>query len=174
MIKQLQFKRDKRGNVLSMIIILVFLIAISIVALITTTLSKKATQKFDELGIYEENSSAQIANDKLDTLAPRLADELVFFFYIGLNIGLVVASVKTNFSPIVLIIFIMLLVFAIILAAGFTNIYQQFAQSDSFSEYSQELSLTNIIWSQYTPLIICVLAGITMIIMYGRNNGSAF
>ena len=62
-------------------------------------------------------------------------------------------------------------IIAVLIAAGLVDIYQGLAQEDELSDYSSNLTLTNIIFSRFTPLIICVLGFIIIMIMYGKSGG---
>jgi len=162
--------KDKRGNALGIIFVIVFVFIIAIIALLTTALSKKFSAEFKKLDI-PVNSTADQAINRMDTMAPKIADELVFFLFIGLNIGLIVSAVKTRFSVAVIFIFLILLIFAVVIAAGLTNLYTEFAGVSVMSVYSGQMPLTGFIFNRFTPLIICILSGLTMLIMYGKQTG---
>lgn len=167
--------KNKKGNAIGIIVVLVIIFIVAIIALLTSSMSKKFSEKFKELDI-PENSSADIAIDRMDDMGLKISDELVLFIFLGLNIGIIVSAVKTKFSPIVIGIYFFLLVFAIMIAAGFTNLYTTFAESSAMSEYGSQMTLTGFIFNRFTPAIICVLSGLIMIFMYGKseNMGSAF
>lgn len=163
--------KNKKGNAIGIIVVLIFIFIIAIVALLVGALSKKFSAEFNERIDLPDNSSAEQAFNRVDEMSVNILDQLVFFIFLGLNVGIIISAAKTKFSPIVIGIFIFLLIFAVIIAAGLTNLYTEFADSTQMSEYSDQMNLTGFVFNRFTPLIICILSGLTMIIMYGKQPG---
>lgn len=162
---------NKKGDIFQIIFFLILLLIISIVGILFYALTDKVGDAWDDSELLEEGSIAKESSDIIQANAPAVTDEFVFFMFLGMIIALIIAAVKTNFSPTVIFLFIIVLIIAVFIAAGFTNLYQGFAQGDDLAEYSANLTLTNIVWSRFTPLFICILGGIILIIMYGKSGG---
>lgn len=169
MIPELKFSR-KKGDIFQIFFMLVIVFGVAMVGLLCFALQGKISDFFR--GSTDLNSSAvgTNVNNALSTDMPTVVDETVLFVFLGCMIGILIAAARTNFSPIVIFVFLLMLIMAIIMASGLVNIYNVFATSDQLSQYGSQLHLTNVILGRYTPLIICVLGGIVLILMYGKSG----
>jgi hypothetical protein len=82
-----------------------------------------------------------------------------------------IASVRTDFDPLILFLFLLMTIFSIFIAAGSVEIYRSLADNTSFLDVSGNLHLTNIIFSKYAPLFMSVFTGLILIIMYSKQAG---
>lgn len=160
-----------KTGLFELLYLLIIILVTAIIAILFYALTDKFTTAFDESGVFPEDSTAEKANKAIQSHAPHIADEFVFFLFLFSIIALIIAAAKTNFSPTVIFLFVIVLILAVLIAAGMVDIYQGLAQEDELSEYSTNLTLTNIIFSRFTPLIICVLGFIIVMIMYGKSGG---
>lgn len=163
--------KDKRGDVFQVLFMIVLVLGVAIVGLITLVLTTRVNDFWDSSGLLNGTAVGEEAIDSLQDTAPKTTDYAVFFLFIGMNIGVVIAAVRTNFSATVIFMFILLTLIAIMFAAGAVNIYQGLAQQPEILDVSNELTLTNFIFSKYLPLIVSVICGFVMILMYGKSGG---
>lgn len=162
--------KDKRGDIFQISYALIIIFLIAFIGLIFFKLSWETNKMWEESEELNNSDYGEeiIASQKQSM--PHIFDELVLFMFLGLTIALVIAAARTNFNPILIFLFLILLLITILNAAGLVNIYQGFAQDETFTEVSSQLTLTNIILSRYTPLIFAVLGAIIIIIMYGKSG----
>lgn len=161
---------NKRGDIFQLIFLLVIVFAIAMIGVVFFKITHSFTTTLDDSGIFSTTPAANKANVMMSGQSRTVPDEMVFFMFLGSMIALLVAAGRTNFSPTVIFLFILLLLMAVFIAGGLVEIYQGTAQSDSMQPEGSQLTLTNIILSRYTPLIICVLGAIILIIMYGKSG----
>ena len=162
--------KNKRGDAFQIIFVLIFLFIIALVGLIFFKLSWEVTGAFQDL---KEINDSKIAKEVLSThkkSLPHIFDELMLFMFLGLTIALIIAAVRTDFSPMVIFLFLILLILTVLNAAAFVNIYQGLAQDPSLIGVSSKLTFTNIIFSRYTPLFFAVLGAVIIILMYGKSG----
>lgn len=164
--------KDKRGDVLSMIALLVILLIIAVLGLFFFFLSWTFTDEIDKTGVLDSQANAVTVNNKLTNWIPNINDETVLFFFLAMTIGLVVAAVRTNFNPVIIFIFLLLLLVAVFIAAQSANIYRGFADEAVLSAYSSKLTFTNILFSKFTPLIIVLIGAVLLVIMYGKSGSN--
>lgn len=163
--------KNKKGDIFQLIFLLIILFIAAIIGILFYSLSSKVTTTYENFETIEENSTADIANKTIAVNLPYITDEFIFFMFLGMIIALIIAAVRTNYSATIIFIFILVLIMAVFIASGFVEMYQGLAQGKELSGYSENLTLTNIIFSRYTPLFICVLGGIILWIMYGKSGG---
>lgn len=163
--------KDKKGNVFSIIFLLLILFIVAIIGLLVMSFSSKVTQSYENTGLFANYTIANNANEKIQETIPYTTDYAVFFLFIGGIVGISISGIKTNFSPTVMFIFFLMTILAIFFAAGLVNIYQGFAQTAALSEFGSQLTLTNVVFSRFTPLITLVLCGFVMLLMWGKTGG---
>lgn len=128
------------------------------------------SKTLNDIGVLDNSPVAKQANQIANIQSYTVNEELIFFFFLGSNIGLLIAASRTKFSSVVIFLFIMLLLFAIVIAAGMVNVYHGISQDSAFNEYSNRLIITNILFSKYFPLIITIIGVIVMMVMYGKSG----
>lgn len=163
--------KSKKGDIFQVLFMLVLVFAVAVVGLICLILTTHVNEGWYNTPNFNETVIAKQSIDTLQDSAPKLTDYTVFFLFLGLNIGVIVGAVRTNFSATIIILFIFLTFFSILVAAGLVNMYQGLAQSSSVVDISSDLRLTNFIFSKYTPLLISIICTLVMLIMYGKSGG---
>lgn len=165
---------NKKGDVGSIIIIIATILIAGVIFLLITTFQK------DILGdmLQEEDLLTTQANETLtdfnDNVSP-INDNLIFWFFIAMCLGLLVSSVFLGFHPVTMIIFGLLLIMAVFLHAEAVNIYDEFATDDTLSTDAQSLTLTKwIVFSKYSPLILAVFGIISLVIMFSKRNTGGY
>ena len=162
--------KQKKGDMFQILIVLIILFAVTLVAFICLTLTTRVNTFWDDSGMLNDSATAKEAIDKMQDTAPKTTDYAILFLFLGMNIGVIISAVRTNFSPITIILFIFLTFIAIMVAAGMVNMYQGLAQTPSVADIGESLPLTGFLFSKYLPLIICILSAITMILMFGKQS----
>lgn len=162
---------QKKGDVFQVLFMLVLIFAVAIVGLLCFVLTDKINLFWKESGLLNETEAGTEAIETMTETAPRTTDYAIFFLFLGMNIGVIIAAVRTNFTAAVIFLFILLTLIAIMMAAGMVNMYQGLAQQPSIIDISSKLTLTNFIFSKYLPLVISIICAVVMLIMYGKSSG---
>jgi len=163
--------KQKKGDIFQVFFMMVLILAVAIIGLLMLVLTTRINEFWKNSGLLDEAPVAKESTDIMRENAPRTTDYAVFFLFIGMNIGILVAAVRTNFSATVIFLFILLTLIAIMIAAGVVNIYQGLAQQGTISDVSNQLTLTNFIFSRYFPLVVSIICAFVLLIMYGKSGG---
>lgn len=163
--------KEKKGDVFQVLFMISLILGIAIIGLICLVLSTRVNEFWDSSGLLNNTAVGTHAIDQIQDTAPKTTDYAIFLMFLGMNIGILVAAVRTNFSATVIFLFILLTLIAILIAAGAVNMYQGLAQQPSISDVSDDLTLTNFLFSRYFPLIVSMICALVMLIMYGKNSG---
>lgn len=162
--------RNKRGDVFQVIFMIVILLIAAVAGLIIYKITSEVNDYWDESGLLNQTDKGEAAIDVLQDTAPRTTDYMILFLFLGMNIGIIISAVRTNFSATIIFLFILLTLIAIMFAAGSVNIYQGFAQQPTMLDISGDLTFTNFIFSQYFPLIVSIICALVMLVMYGKSG----
>lgn len=162
--------KAKKG-IFALLLLIAILTITAVFGLITYRTIKEVNQVYDDSGLFENNTIGSESNIKIKTTARYGIDNMFFFIFLGGMIGLIFGAVKTKFSPILMFIFILVFLISIFLAAMSAEIYHGFATTGDLEETADELIFIKIILSKFFPLIICVLGGVIMVIMWGKQGG---
>lgn len=161
---------NRKGDGFQMLVGLILIFIVAITGLLFYVLTKRVNDYWDSSGLLNSTQTGIQAINNIQDTAPRSTDYAIFFMFLGVNIGVVIGAVRTNFSYTMLIFFVFLMLISIMIAAGFVNMYQGLAQQPSIIDASGQLHLTNFLFSKYLPLIISVLSALVMLIMYGKGG----
>lgn len=164
-------KKLKKGDIFQVVIALIMLFFIAIFGLLAGTLSYKVAEFYKTSDFLEAGSEGAEANQLIQDFSIPMLDFFVFLFFLGSNIALVISAIRTDFSPTMVWIFIMLIMIEVLIASGFVNLYQGFREEAALAPVPDKMILTNIIFSQYTPLIFGIIGAMVLIIMYGKSGG---
>lgn len=164
------FVSQKKGDIFQVLFMIVLVFGVAVVGLLVYVMTHNVNQFWDESGLLNQTAVGEQAIDTLQDTAPKTTDYAIFFLFLGMNIGVLVAAVRTNFSATVIFLFILLTLLAIMVAAGVVNMYQGLAQQPSIIDISNDLTLTNFIFSRYMPLVISIICGLVMLVMYGKSG----
>jgi len=162
---------NKKGDMFQLLFLLIILFISTIVGLIFLGLTLEVTSLYNSTGMLEDTAIGTEANTLMETTAPYTTDYMIFFLFIGGIVGVCVSAIRTNFSPTIVMLFVFLLLITIFVAGGFVNIYQGFTDTEALSVAAGHLTLTNFIFSKYTPLIFAILGGLVMLLMWGKSGG---
>ena len=127
---------QKKGDVFQVLFLIVLIFAVAVVGLLCLVLTLRVNEFWDESGLLNETEAGTAAIETMTETAPRTTDYAIFFLFLGMNIGVIIAAVRTNFSAAVIFLFILLTLIAIMMSAGMVNMYQGLAQQPSIIDVS--------------------------------------
>lgn len=161
---------ENKKGVFDIIYLLVILFGVALIGLFVFYLADQFSEGYQDMSEIQETTYAKSFVDSWRASLPYILDGLVFFFFLGMVVSLLIAAVRTNFSPLVIGLFIVLFLLTILIASGLVNMYRGIADSDDISDFADQLTFTNIMFSRYTPLIIMVLSTVILIVMWGKSG----
>lgn len=164
--------KDKKGDIFQIFFVLIILFIMGILGLLIGKMSYEFTNAY-KLPISQNifnDSVASDANQLIQSSAIPTMDFFIFLFFLGSNIGLIVAAIRVKYSPTIIFLFILLLLIEIFVASGMVNIYQGFHNEASLAPIPSMFVLTNLIFSKYMPLIFSVIGAVVLIFMYSKSG----
>lgn len=162
----------KRGGIFSLTYLIAFIFVVAVLALFFFKLSWEVTGAYKDIDGFNDTVYAKDINSRVQNMSPMVHDYLILFLFLGSVIGLMVSAVRTDFSAVVIGLFILLMIITIFISSGLVNIYQGFANAEGLSDISGKMTFTNILFSKYLPLMIMVISAFILMIMYGKTGGS--
>jgi len=167
---------SSRGSVADSIFVIVICFAMAFGAVIGLTIFNSFSNEALKMPAFNtsigQNVSAKVTSgfSALDYAFPLL--------FIGANIAAVFLSFMIRAHPIFLIFALLMLAFAIVLAAVFSNTYYELASSAALQNASNSLTLTGFVMNNLV-LLQMIFAFIDMIVLYsgfgsqGQQGGYA-
>jgi len=163
-------KKNKKADVFQLIILLLILFIAAVVGILFLKLDNVILNFYGTSGLLNSTAIGTDFNNMLIDTAPKTTDYMIFMLFAGGIIGLLISSARTNFSPTIFFLFMLLLVITIFIASGMVNIYSGFTQQITLTNESNQLQLTGFIFSKYTPLIMTVIGGLIMLVMWSKSG----
>ena len=164
--------KSKKGDIFQIFFVLIILLIMGILGLLIGKLSYSVTEAYKAPALHLNDSATNAnANQLVQTMAVPIMDFYIFFFFLGANVGLIIAAIRVKYSPTIMFLFILLMLIEILVASGFVNIYQGFHDEPSLSPIPQQFTLTNLLFNKYTPLIFTVIGAVVLIFMYSKSGG---
>lgn len=162
--------KNKKGNVFQILFLLIIVFTAAVATLVCGSLSWHIDTYYQMAPGYNDSVVGQKVSNFTTNQSPTIGDELIFFLFIGGIIGLMVGAIRTNYSPAILFLFILVSFISVLVASGLVNLYQGFAQAPGLVEIADKFTLTNVIFSRYTPLFTCIICAIILILMYAKSG----
>lgn len=100
-------------------------------------------------------------------------DQLVFVILIAIILGSLVIAIFTEYHPVVIGIFVLAIIFLVIIAGLFSNVYEQVSETDDLQEKASEFTFTNAIMGKQFPIMIGFIGIISIIILLSKKGGAA-
>lgn len=154
---------DKRGSLGDIMFIVVVALFFSMILLIGYKLADEFNTKIQASDVFETNGKT--ASAKLTGYYPTVLDNGFLFLMIGLCVVAFIMAALVRIHPIFIPLYILAMLFVVILAGVFSNVYQEMSANSELSSISSNLVLVNFVMT-YLPIITGVIATLLMIIMY--------
>jgi len=167
--------RNKRGNFEQTIFALVMILSICLflfflVFFAQETLPKISSALTDSTPAEAGRNVTEIL-DKTETSTERF-DNWIPLLLVGIFGYLFVTLFFVKSHPMLFFIGLIVLGVALILAAVYSNIYEELKDKPQFSDVEAEMTISGILMS-YLPQIIFVVFILTALIIWVLNRGSA-
>ena len=161
---------NKKGDISSIIIMIVVLLALGLGAIIFSYTFKEVTNELKEMPQFSNDTVENIEEVQGKTIP--LLDYFIFFTFIALLIGLIISSIYIDTHPALAIIFIIVLVVAIVLAGIFANVYMTVGENSVIASTYSDFRMTTFLMENF-PLFILITGAIILIVLYGKSKGGA-
>ena len=159
MLKLRRLKRNKQANILDFF----YIIPIIILCAIVFIASYYILDRVDLSGIFADDPTANTIITRAKSTA-ILFDNMIFFIMIGLSIFTLVSAYFVFNHPVFFFALFIILCVAVIIAAQFSNAYEEFRTSSQLTDPASFFSKTNFVVDKL-PIYILFMGMMTLIIM---------
>lgn len=174
-IKPLDLKKNKKGQVESIILVVITIVIIGLILFFFNHVNKQLYDQFDEYFESDSDlnqSEAHLALEDIQELeGSNIWDWVFLAAFIGLNIQMIIFSFasRTNLAFFWLFVLIGLVVLA--LGTILSNIWQEVAANPEFVTTIARFPITNTLIGTYYPTIITGIFFLSLIIIFGKFPG---
>lgn len=166
-------KFKKKGQIGDIPLIIIILIAFGIVTFFSLKVlnawdSSVATYNSDQLNNAVYTNVMAKAHTTLNSF-----DYLLIFIILGLFIFTAISAVYISSNPALFWIFLFVLIFFIIIAAIFGNVFSAFTASPDLAEEAATLDIISYLLGSKIVLIIFALIVILLIALYAKTRQGA-
>jgi hypothetical protein len=164
-------KKNKRGDISSLIIGLVVLIfAIGLISVMFSKFFLELTDIIKQEESIANNTNAMETISVVEENTIPWLDTFFLFCFVSTIIGIIVSSIYIDVHPALMIIFIIILLVAVVFAGIFSNVFGEIGEEDSVVDTYNEFVAMKAIMSNL-PLILFVTGIIVVFILYGKGRG---
>jgi len=164
----------KKGDVVSIVVIMVFLfmtaLAFLFIHFIWARIEIKAEPLLKSKVTNVSNASEEIGHvfDQTTKMTNTL-DYIIFIMFIGFFIGLIITSYLFQSHPVFYIIWLIVGTIFIIVAAVLSNVYEEIEAVPKLNETVTKFPMTNIMFD-YLPIWITVMIFVSIAIIYAKTR----
>ena len=166
--------KNKRGDIPSILFIVIALVFIGVVFLFTNNLFQSLTGGFadaiSESDRYDNNTQAVRSARSIHSQNTRIWDYGFLFIALGSVISLAIVGFSTRISPIFYWVYAVLGFFVLLVAVILSNVWQEMAEDPSFAETIVNFPITDALLGTYYPSLILFALVLTMILLFGKSN----
>lgn len=165
-------KKNKRGQFIEILLFVVILIVASLIIYILSVFNNNIVHAIDEDGVITSQRGNETIQDAKNSMIP-IGDNFIFWLLVTFMLGLLIMAIFTNFHPIVVVPFIIIMLIILFLLMQGVNMYDDMRLDlDSEIEGSKTFTLSNsTIGSAILPVIFFIIFVAMMWIMFGRKDG---
>lgn len=163
---------NNRGDVQSIIIIIVILFALGLSAMLFSKVFLAVTGEMKNMDEFQDSNKTIDTIEFVEDKTIPFLDYLFFFSFIALSIGVVISSIYIDTHPALMMVFIIALIISIILAGVFANVFVSVGESDSMSSTYNQFTLTKTLITHF-PLAVFIVGLLVAMILYGKGGSSS-
>jgi len=159
---------NKKGSIVDIAFILVAILGLAIFILIVGYVFPQITSQIKTSAIGNNTASVAALNSSNDITARF--DTIFLIIFVGLSISVLVTSFFIESSPILIPIYIIALGLLIIFASVSETVYNNFAESPTFSSVALSHPITGYIMSNLIMVSIAI-GVLSMILIFAKPRG---
>ena len=165
---------NKKGQVTSIILVVVTLFIIGIILLFMNKFNEQIYSELEEYledSEYNQSEAHQAAEDLQEIEQSRIWDYVFLAVFIGMLIQMLIFSFATKTNIAFFWIFVILGIVILIVGVVISNIWQETVANPAFTETVARFPITDAILGTYFPTVIVAILFLGMIILFGKFPG---
>lgn len=163
---------NKKGSVRDVILIGVLVFAVAIGLFVINFMMGQTVSKITTNPSINSSAASLSAFQSITTKITPKFDYLVFAFFIGLVLALVITGYFIGGNPIFMFIYFIGIVLAVVLSAVLSNVWEQVISSPTFGTTISSFPITNHLMS-YLPIYMAVVGFIGIVVMFAKPQGES-
>jgi len=171
----MQLMKNKKGQVESIILVIVTIFIIGIILFFSNTVNEKIytslADNFEANPDLNDTEAHQAIQDIRDVERSSIWDFAFLAIFIGLMIQMLIFSFASKSNIAFFWIFIIIGVIALILGVVLSNIWQNVAENAEFVETIARFPITNSLLGTYFPMVVTGFIFLLMIVLFGKFPG---
>lgn len=162
-------KINKKGFVHDLLLAIPVLLAIVIAIFVSDVISDSY---FDSVGDELNRTTSDVDNRAIETTDRVIGnmDYIFIFFFVSIFLAIVLFAYAVRSHPALFFIVLFILVIFLILAAQFTNVFEEIKGDSSFKDTADDFVIITHIYTYY-PIYIMVMGFVAMIVFFGKSRG---
>lgn len=160
---------NKKGSSVSdVILVIVFLLAFGITSVLAYLVYNGFNDDYQARDEISDTSKAMIQDNKDKYVG--VFDGIVLLSVIGLTIALLIGASMIQTHPAFFIVALVVTSVAVLLAAVYSNVYEEFASDTTISAVESEFTILPVVMDKL-PIIVTVIALLVALVLYSRTRG---
>ena len=169
-------RKKKKGQVESIIFIVINLVIIGIILFFFNHMNKQVYDKFDKYmndsAKYNNTEAHQALRDIQGVEGSNIWDWVFLAVFIGMNIQMIILSFASRQNLAFFWIFVIIGIVILILGIALSNIWQEMVNNPEFATTLLRFPITNTILGDYFPTILTGIFFLFLIIIFGKFPGA--
>ena len=170
-----QFRKNKRGQIESIILLVITIVIIGIIVFFANHVNRQIysslNDKFQEDAEYNNTEVQQVTQKLEDVETSNIWDWVFFAIFIGLNIQMIIFSFASKQSLVFFWLFVIIGIVVLMLAIVLSNIWQSIAVNPEFAVTITRFPIMNLVLGSYFPVIITGVFYLALIVLFGKFPG---
>ena len=167
-------KFQKRGDIASIIYVIMFLVIIGIVIFLMSDLNIRIFSELETVlneSTYKDTEAHIATTDFKETYQSRLWDYGFLGIFFGSLIAIGISAYSTRISPIFYWVYGLLSLIVLTLGVVLSNIWQGLVAEAEFATTLTYFPIMNTLLGTYYPVVTTAVIIIAMVILFGKPPG---
>ncbi len=158
---------NKRGGMADLIFIIIILFALAACTLVGSLVY--SSWKSESADIINTSPTAQAITDKGSEVM-SIMDYVFLLVLVGLTISTLLLAFMIRTHPVLFFASLFMLAIAILIAAQFSNIYEEFIADGEVSSTAADYTITTYVMS-HLPTVILIIGCMVLIFLFVKPSG---
>lgn len=161
-------KRNKRGQLYSLLAAFIFILFIGVVAFLVATQGDKITGALKDQS--DPGTTEYELMEKTQNNLPNIVQSVFLIIFFGIGIATLVSSFLVRNMPVMSIFMVLILIIVVFTSPVIANMYDKFANTPENADMYERMSLMRYVFDWY-PRIMFTLSVVAMIVMFAKGGG---
>lgn len=157
---------DKQGSARDVILIVIVIFVLALGTFVAHFMMNTAANGMLAVPTINSSSSTVTALESAKTVSSQY-DYLVFAVFIGMTLALIITGWFVGGNPIFMFIYFLIVIIGVVLAAIFSNVWEQISQASVFGSTVVSFPITNHLLT-WLPMYASIIGILGLIVMFAK------